>query len=379
MKLARGNPRYQRFAAQSQIVTLAVVGALGLAACGSNPDTGNNTAGPAGPPVACGTHNLSAEGSTAQKNAIDVFIQAYQKRCPGQNLAYNPTGSGAGVKQFTAGLIDFGGSDSALNQTNGETAAAQTRCKGNPAWNLPMVFGPVALAYHLDGVPKLVLNGETTAKIFNGQIKNWNDPAIAALNGGTALPNQPISVIFRSDESGTTDNFQQYLDAAGHGAWTQGAGKKFAGGVGSGASQTAGVAQAVKSTVGAISYVELSYAQDNKLSMAELNTGSGPVALTNDAVGKAIASAKIVGTGNDLRLDLKTVYGSSNPGAYPLMLATYELVCSKGYGPEVATSVKAFLSTAATDGQAALPDAGYAPLPAEFKQKLLTAINAITP
>jgi phosphate transport system substrate-binding protein len=364
-----------------QSVALAMVAVGALAACGSNPTpTTGNGATSAGPPVACGgKKDLTAEGSTAQKNAIDVFIQAYQQKCPGQNLAYNPTGSGAGVKQFNAGLADFGGSDSALNQTNGETASAQQRCKGSPAWDLPLVFGPVAVAYHVSGVAHLVLNGETIAKIFNGGIKNWNDPAIAALNAGTALPNQPISVVFRSDESGTTDNFQKYLQAAGHGAWTQGAGKKFNGGVGSGAAQTAGVAQAVTSTEGAIAYVELSYAQDSKLNMAELNTGSGAVALNNDTVGKAIASAKIVGQGNDLRLDLKSVYGSTAPGAYPLILATYELVCSKGYGPDVATSVKAFLTTAATDGQAQLTEAGYAPLPDAFKQKLLTAIAAITP
>jgi phosphate transport system substrate-binding protein len=366
------------------VLAMVAVGALALSACGSNPTPspggGAGSAAPAGPPVACGgKKNLTAEGSTAQKNAIDVFIQAYQQACPGSNLAYNPTGSGAGVKQFNAGLVDFGGSDSALKSDNGETAAAQQRCKGNPAWNLPMVFGPVAVAYNLSGVQNLVLNGETIAKIFNGQIKNWNDPAIAALNNGVTLPNLPINVVFRSDESGTTDNFQQYLQAAGKGAWTQGAGKKFNGGVGSGAAQTAGVAQAVKSTNGAISYVELSYAQDNKLSMAQLNTGSGPVALTDETVGKAIESAKVSGQGNDLKLDLKSVYGASTPGAYPLILATYEIVCSKGYAPEVATAVKAFLSTAAGPGQAQLAEAGYAPLPDSFKQKLTTAIDAINP
>jgi phosphate transport system substrate-binding protein len=364
------------------VLAMVAVSALALSACGSNPTPTENGApgsAAAGPPVACdGKKDLTAEGSTAQKNAMDVFVQAYQQRCPGQNLAYNASGSGAGVKQFTAGLVDFGGSDSALNQTNGETTAAQQRCNGNPAWNLPVVFGPVAMGYRLNGITNLVLNGETIAKIFNGTIKNWDDPAIAALNNGAALPNLPVSVIFRSDQSGTTDNFQQYLQAASNGVWTQGAGKKFNGGVGSGASQSAGVAQAVSATNGSIAYVELSYAQDNKLSMAELNTGSGAVALNNDTVGKAIASVKVIGDGNDLRLDLKSVYGSAAPGAYPLILATYELVCSKGYTPEVASAVKAFLTTAATSGQAQLPDAGYAPLPDAFKQKLLTAINAIS-
>jgi phosphate transport system substrate-binding protein len=362
---------------------MVAVGALALSACGSNPTpsgTGGGATGttPGGPAVACGgKKDLTAEGSTAQKSAIEVFVQAYQQKCAGQNLAYNATGSGAGVKQFNAGLVDFGGSDSALKDPT-ETSAAASRCKGNPAWNLPMVFGPIAVVYNLPGVSNLVLNGETIAKMFNGQIKTWNDPAIAALNAGVTLPSQPVSVIFRSDESGTTDNFQKYLTAAGKGAWTQGAGKKFAGGVGSGAAASAGVAQAVKNTSGAIAYAELSYAQDSKLSMASLNTGAGAVPLNNDTVGKSIESAKISGTGNDLRLDLNSVYAESTPGAYPLILATYEIVCSKGYTPDVAQAVKAFLTTAATDGQAKLGEAGYAPLPDSFKQKLLAAISAIS-
>lgn len=366
-------------------LAVLTVGTLALTACGSNPTPSGGAGGAGAPsaggpsaPVNCGgKKNLTAEGSTAQKNAIDVFIQAYQSKCSGQNLAYNATGSGAGVKQFNAGLVDFGGSDSALKADKGETAAAQTRCQGNPAWNLPMVFGPVAMAYNLQGVQNLTLSGETLAKIFNGKITTWNDPAIAALNKGVQLPSEPIKVIFRSDESGTTDNFQQYLDAAGKGAWTQGTGKKFNGGVGSGAAQTAGVAQAVKNTPGALAYVELSYAQDSQLSMAALDTGNGPVPLNNDTVGKSIEAAKVIGEGNDLRLDLKSVYAESTPNAYPLMLATYEIVCSKGYAPDVSQAVKAFLTTAATDGQAQLADAGYAPLPESFRQKILTAINAI--
>jgi len=240
------------------------------------------------------------------------------------------------------------------------------------------VFGPVALGYNVPGVTDLVLNGEVAAKIFNGGIKTWNDPAIAALNSGKTLPAQPISVIYRSDQSGTTDNFQQYLTAAGKGAWTQAAGKTFNGGVGTGSQGSAGVAQAISGTPGTIGYIELSYAQDNKLAMAQLDSGSGPVALTADSVGKAISGAKVTGEGNDLRLDLKSVYGGNTAGAYPLLLATYELVCSKGYDAPVAQAVKAFLTTAATTGQAQLPAAGYAPLPAEFQTKLLTAVQAIS-
>lgn len=362
------------------VLALAAAGAVLLAACGSDPTSGGSgsSTSAASAAVDCGGKaSLTAEGSSAQKNAMDVFAQAYQAKCPDAKIAYNPTGSGAGVKQFIAGLVDFGGSDSALSSTKGETAAAATRCQNNTAWNLPMVFGPVAIAYKLAGVTDLTLDGETAAKIFNGQVKTWNDPAVAALNSGVTLPATPINVVFRSDDSGTTDNFQQYLTAASKGAWTQGEGKKFAGGIGSGAQGSAGVAQAIAATDGAIGYVELSFAQDNELGMAKIDSGSGAVALTDENVGKAISGVTVTGSGNDLVLDLTKTYASPPAGSYPLFLATYEIVCSKGYDATTATAVKAFLTVAATDGQTNLAAAGYAPLPEAFQQKLLTAIQAI--
>ncbi|MGD9988831.1 phosphate ABC transporter substrate-binding protein PstS [Pseudonocardia sp.] len=362
------------------VVALAAAGAILLAACGSDPNAGGSGAGGTSsansPAVDCnGKAGLTAEGSSAQKNAMDVFAQAYQAKCANSKIAYNPTGSGAGVKQFTAGLVDFGGSDSALSST--ETGPAATRCQSNPAWNLPLVFGPVAIAYNVAGADSLTLDGEVAAKIFNGQIKSWNDPAIAALNSGVTLPATPVNVVFRSDDSGTTDNFQKYLKASSKGAWTQDAGKKFTGGVGSGAQGSAGVAQAIAATEGSIGYVELSFAQDNKLGMAKIDSGSGPVELTDANVGKAIAGVTVTGQGNDLTLDLTKTYAQPPAGSYPLFLATYEIVCSKGYDAATATAVKSFLTVAATDGQANLAAAGYAPLPAEFQQKLLTAIQAI--
>ncbi|MEJ2855330.1 MULTISPECIES: phosphate ABC transporter substrate-binding protein PstS [unclassified Saccharothrix] len=364
------------------VVGLFAAGALLLTACGSddNPGAAGGTSNANAPAVAVecgGKAKLNAEGSSAQKNAIDTFIQSYKQKCAGSDLAYNPSGSGAGVKNFLAAQVDFGGSDSPLSKDKGEVDKAAERCKGNPAWNLPLVFGPVALGYKLEGVKDLVLTAEVAAKIFNGTVKKWNDPAIKALNGSASLPDKDIKVVYRSDESGTTDNFQLYLQAASKGAWTQGAGKAFKGGVGEGKEKSAGVAQAAGSVDGAITYVELSFAQDNKLSLAKIDTGSGPVELTNETVGKAIDGAKIKGEGNDLVLDLNSIYGTTTSGAYPLLLATYEIVCSKGYDADTAKAVKAFLTVAATDGQAGLADAGYAPLPKAFQDKLLTAIKAI--
>ncbi|MFC5286346.1 phosphate ABC transporter substrate-binding protein PstS [Actinokineospora guangxiensis] len=365
-------------------LALVTAGSLVLSGCGSDDNSvrwtldGADVAPipTASVPVDCGgTQALSAEGSTAQKGAMDVFVAAYTQQCPGQQLSYTASGSGAGVKQFISGIVDFGGSDSPLKDS--EARDAVDRCDGAPAWNLPMVFGPVAVVYRLDGVGELVLSGELLARIFSGAITRWNDPAIAALNAGAALPELPITVVYRADESGTTDNFQKYLGAASGGVWDRGAGKTFLGGVGQGGQGSPGVADAVALGQGAIGYVEWSFAQDKGLGMALIDSGSGPVELSPESARTAIGAAEIKGQGNDLVIDLEALYASDAPGAYPLVLVTYEIVCSKGYDPQTAQAVKAFLTTAATAGQAGMTGSGYVPLPESFQQRLLTAIAAI--
>jgi phosphate transport system substrate-binding protein len=361
----------------------AAIAALTLSACGSDNNAGTSGSsatsgsGTATAAANCaGKNSLTAEGSTAQQNAVAVFNQVWGQKCPGKNLSYNPTGSGAGRQQFIAKQVDFAGSDSALSGDQVKQAA--DRCGGNPAWNLPLVFGPVAMTYNLPGVDKLVVNGDVLAKIYQGQIKKWNDPAIAALNSGTTLPDTDIKPIYRSDSSGTTDNFQKYLAAAAPESWTKGAGSEFQGGAGEGAQKSAGVVQAVQATPGAIGYVEKGFAQQAGLPMAWIDNGAGPVELTDDTAKKAIDAAKFAADGNDLALDLKSIYGTKDAGAYPLVLATYEIVCSKGYDAPTADAVKSFLTTSANDGQGGLAAAGYVPLPDQFKQRLLSSVNAIS-
>ena len=364
-------------------LSATAVAALTLTACGSDNNTGStatsgSASGTSSASADCGGKNsLTAEGSTAQQNAIALFNQVWGQKCQGKNLAYNPTGSGAGREQFVAKNVDFAGSDSAIKEE--QAAQAAERCGGNPAWNLPLVFGPIAMAYNIEGVEGLVLNGDTLAKIFQGQITKWNDPAIAALNEGKTLPDTDITPIFRSDSSGTTDNFQKYLEAASAGAWTKGDGSEFQGGAGEGAQKSAGVAQAVQATPGAIGYVEKGFADQAGLPYAQINTGAGAVELTDESAGKAIDAAKFAAEGNDLTLDLASLYGTKEAGAYPLVLATYEVVCSNGYDAETAAAVKSFLTVAANDGQAGLSSAGYVPLPEKFKERLLTSIEAIGP
>jgi phosphate transport system substrate-binding protein len=242
-----------------------------------------------------------------------------------------------------------------------------------------MVFGPIAITYNVPGVSDVALDGSTLGKIFSGQITNWNDPAIVALNKGKTLPDQKIVVIFRNDQSGTTDNFQQYLQAASSGAWTKGAGKDFVGGVGEGAKGNDGTSAALKNTPGGITYNEWSFAKAQNLNIARIaNLGGGDaVTLSADSVGKAIADAKTKGSGNDLALDLTSIFGTKTQGAYPLVLATYEIVCSKYTDAETGKAVKAFLTVSATTGQQGLDQNGYIPLPKSFQDKLQNSITAI--
>ncbi|MCP3799137.1 phosphate ABC transporter substrate-binding protein PstS [Allokutzneria sp. A3M-2-11 16] len=361
-------------------IGLVAVGALLLSACGSDNNTGaqGTSSSLANLSVECGGKaNISAEGSSAQKNAMDIFAKDFQAKCQGQKIAYTKSGSGKGISQFTAKQIDFGGTDSPLSKEKGEVDKAAQRCEGNPAWNLPLVFGPVALAYNLPNVNNVVLNGELAAKIFSGQITKWNDPALAAVNPGAALPDKKIVVIYRSDESGTTENFQTYLKTAAPQAWTKGGGKKFTGGVGEGKESSDGVSSATKSTDGAITYVEWSFAKNAKLGIAKVDTGAGAVELTSASAAKAIDGAQVKGTGNDLVLDLNSIYGTKAAGAYPLLLATYEVVCSKGYDADTTRAVKAFLTVAANASASELEAAGYVALPETFKKKLTTAVSAI--
>ena len=323
-----------------------------------------------------GKQTLKASGSTAQANAMTRFVKAYEKACPGQTLVYTSNGSGAGVSEFLAGQTDFGGSDSPL--AGDEYSKAKQRC-GSDASNLPVVFGPLAITYNLNAVDRLVLDAPTLAKIFNGTITRWDDPAIKALNG-EEMPSEPIHVVFRSDASGTTDNFQQYLEAASNGAWGKGTGKWFSGGVGQPAPGNEGTSTTVKNTEGAITYNEWSFAQGQRLFAARIVTSAGPdpVAINADTVGKTIAGASIAGQGNNLVLDISSFYKPTQPGAYPIVLTTYELVCSKYADAQTATAVRAFLQSTLGPGQADLEDYGYFPLPNQFQPKVLSAANAIS-
>jgi phosphate transport system substrate-binding protein len=340
---------------------------------GTSTQGGATTAG-----ITCGTGTLNGEGSTAQANAISQWVSDYQAQCKNSTINYNGTGSGAGIKQFLAGQVDWAGSDASLSAD--QATGAKQHCGGNDAWNLPMAVGPIAVAYNVSGVSTgLILDGPTIAKIFTGKVTKWNDPAIAGLNSGVTLPDKDIKVFFRSDESGTTINFERYLSAAGGGNFAPTPALAFNGGVGEGQAKSAGVQQAIKATDGGIGYDEYSYARDGNLSMAKILTSSGgtPVELTAQSAGQALTAAQQLGTGNDLAMKLD--YATSAAGAYPIVLVTYEIVCSKGMSAEKTALLKGFLNyTGSAAGQQSITGLGYGTLPTDLAAKVATALAAIT-
>jgi phosphate transport system substrate-binding protein len=364
-----------------------VAGAVALTACGSDSNSSSTSTQGAGNgsssssssnSTSCATGSLKAEGSTAQKNAMDQWIQDYQAQCSGATITYNGTGSGAGVSNFIAKQVNFAGSDSALDPKKDEPTQASTAC-GSAALDLPMVVGPIAVAYKLNGVSDITLTPAVVTKIFLGKITSWNDPAIMALNSGANLPSTRITVFYRSDSSGTTQNFERYLAANDPTDFTSTPDKDSskAGFAGQGKTGSQGVQQAIGSTEGGIGYVEWSYAVSGNLATAKIDNGAGAVELTADTAGAAVAAAQTGPTGPG-DLSLKLDYATKASGAYPIILVTYEIVCSKYSDANVGKQVKAFLSYTSGAGQDKLKDLGYAPSPHSIKTQVQAAINGIS-
>jgi len=348
-------------------------GTIALSACSDNVSADTATGSGSASNIDCGSGDLNVSGSSAQAKAVDAWQTDFAAICPDITVNYDASGSGQGITDFTAGKTDFAGSDSYLKPD--EATAAESVCKDGKAINLPMVISPVAITYNLKGVDGLTLDAKVLAGIFSGTITKWDDPAITALNKDISLPSTTISTVHRSKDSGTTDNFTKFLDKASGGAWTYGTGKGWQAPGGEGAPDSAGIVSAVKATDGAISYVDGPDAKANDLATAKLDTGHGGVALDDASVGKAVSAAQPAGSGNDLKIDLD--YGLSEPGAYPAVLVTYEIVCETGKDAAKTKAIKAFLTYASTDGQKKLSALGYSPLPSELATKVQNAVDAI--
>lgn len=314
-------------------------------------------------------------GSTAQQNAMKQWIKQYERACKGVRIAYWGQGSGAGVAQFLLGETAFGGSDSALKPSQADQS--KRVCPGGRAIDLPMVGGTIAIGYHLSGVDDLVLDAPTLARIFDSEITRWDDPAIKELNPGAALPALPIHAVHRSDDSGTTQNLNAYLAGAAPEQWPYPKEKTWQGKGGQAASGSDGVASEVEGNDGAIGYVELSFAAARDISTVRIDTGAAePVAATVQTASAGIGSAEVVGTDGDLALKLD--YATKAEGAYPIVLVTYEIVCNRGNKPETLPALKSFLAyTASTEGQQALSEIHYAPLPAGIAAKVRDVIPTL--
>ena len=371
--------------------TAAVIGVVAassatLVACGGSDDT-EGAAGTEAESTATAEKgdyelyvqqgDILAEGASSQQNAIDYFASVYSAEVPGASIAYTPSGSGAGQKNFIANQAVFAGSDSPLKDDQVEAAAQ--RCGGNEAWHLPTTIGPVAIAYNLEGT-EINLSTETLAKIFKGDITKWNDEAIAADNEGTDLPDEDITVIFRSDESGTSANFQKFLKAA-TGDWDT-EGKQFPDAVGEGANGSAGVADQVANIKGAITYVESGFADQKEadgVQKAKIDFGHGPVELNTESVNVALENLEFKETESEhnMVVDSDALFASDDEGAYPLILTTYNIVCSAGYDEETSALVKAFFTTVLDHQDDQLASQGFIPVEGAHLDKLKAAVDAL--
>jgi phosphate transport system substrate-binding protein len=362
---------------QGKLAGAGLTALLALAGCGSDNTTDVASDASSGSAIDCATGSLTAQGATSQVNAMDEWIKAYQKACSDATINYQGTGSGAGIQAFIGGTADFAGSDSAL-KSGDEQTKADGRCKDGAAVNLPLVTGPIALAYNLGDLKDLQLKPATIAKIFSGAVKTWDDPIIKADNPGVTLPATQILAIHRADSSGTTDNFTKYLATTGGSDWSFGNDKVWKAPGGSAEKGSDGVASAISRNAGAIGYIEWSFAQTSKLNMAKVFNGAGEfVALTAEAAGKAVAGATAAGSGNDHKLTID--YKTTSQGAYPLVLVTYEIVCEKGNGSGKLPLLKSFLTyTSGAEGQSLLTSLGYAPLPDEVRAKVAATVATLS-
>jgi phosphate transport system substrate-binding protein len=349
-----------------------VVGVLSLSACGSDDNNGDTGASK----IDCATGDLKGAGSTFQKNIVAEWIKNYTAGCSGATLDYQGIGSGAGIKQFGEGTVDFAGSDSVMKDD--EQAAADAKC-GGKAVHLPVTAGGIAVAYNLPGVDELKLTAKTLSAIFQGTITKWDDAAIKADNAGVTLPSTAITAVHRDDSSGTTKVFSSFLDKTAGGTWKLGADKELSWPAKvQGAKGSDGVTQAVAGAEGGITYVEKSFVDaSTSIKAAKVANSAGEFAeIGGNGVTGALAGAETKVDGQDIRvtIDFAAVKGD----AYPITAVSYEIVCLKGKDATKQGLLKSFLTYAVGEGQDSADETGYAPLPDALATQVTTAIAGLS-
>ncbi len=311
--------------------------------------------------------SLNGAGATFPFPIYSKWMSEYQKET-GVRVNYASIGSGGGIRQFTAGVVDFGGTDASMSNDEIEKA-------GGNVLHVPTVMGAVAVAYRLSGVDKLNLDGETLAAIYLGDIKKWNDDKIQGLNPGVSLPDKNILVARRSDSSGTTDIFTNYLAKVST-AWASrvGAGKSVSWPAGVGGKGNSGVAGVIKNNDGSLGYVELAYAETNHFSTVAIKNKSGVFVTPSTAGVVAAAEKGLSRIPADFRGDILNQKGKN---VYPIAGFTWIVVKKDNANNEKAAALKDFLKWALTKGQDYAKDLYYAPLPESLQKKVLNSIEKI--
>jgi phosphate transport system substrate-binding protein len=311
---------------------------------------------------------LNGSGSTFQKAYQETAIEEFKKANAGTTINYGGGGSGKGRQDLADMVVDFAGSDSPFKD------ADLAKNKGGAVLYFPVLLGPITVSYNLEGVSKLQLSAATIAKIFQRDIKKWNDPAIAADNPGTKLPATDIVVAHRADGSGTTDNFTKYLDGAAKGTWRLKSGSTVEWPADTQAGQgNSGVAQVIKATKGAVGYVDLSDAKASGLKYAHVKNQEGK------AVEPTADSASAAGDGVDVKDNLIfSALNAKGAGAYPITYQSWVIVYAKQADKTKGTLLKSYLKYLVGDGQKALKELDFAPLPKGLREKTLKQIDKIT-
>ena len=364
-------------AALSGIVMLASV-----AACGDNTATTTDNSSSSDSPSKSTpiSGNFSGAGASSQQAAVEAWIAGFQGTNPEAKIAYNPSGSGAGVQTFLTGATAWAGSDKAL--ADDEVEQSKSVCTEGTAFDVPVYISPIAVVFNLKGVSDagkhINMDAATIAKIFDGKITKWNDPAIADQNKDLKLPDTAITVVHRSDKSGTTQNFVSYFKDVTPDNWTYDLSENWPNEVGQGAKGTSGVISTVKQADGTIGYADFSQVGD--LGTVAVKVGDKYNEISAEAGSKVIGDSKQDDTvKGDNRIVIKINHATEAEGAYPIVLVSYDIVCPAYKDTKQAEFAKAWLTYVTSDeGQKAAQDAaGTAPLPSSLKSKITKSIEAI--
>jgi phosphate transport system substrate-binding protein len=359
-----------KFMRLGSVAALAIAGSIVLSSCAANEDA------PAEDSTSTLAGQIDGAGASSQGSAQEAWIAAFQTANPDVTVTYDPTGSGAGRETFIAGGSSFAGSDSSLKDE--EIAGGFAGCVADGGYiEVPVYISPIAVIFNIDGVDELNLDAATLAGIFKGTITQWNDPAIAALNEDAELPAAAITAVHRSDDSGTTKNFADYLNKNAPEVWDAAPADPFPYTTGEGAQGTTGVVDAVKNGTNTIGYADASKAGD--LGVAKIKVGDEFVAYTAEAAAAVVEGSPFVEGRADTDLAIALDRKTTDPTHYPLVLVSYIIACGQYEDANTAELVKAYISYLASDeGQAeAASSAGAAPLSAGLSAKVATAIATI--